>query len=118
MNNQEAIEVLKSNYPPDNYTMLREALDVSIKLLEAEKDGRVVVLPKEAHQPMFVKSDAIGTFNKWNDITGAIPDGTSWYYEAQAVIEEIAAMAFGAGIFYQADKEQAEAALAGMEVGE
>lgn len=33
MDYQEAIEVIKSNYPPENYTMLREALDLSIELL-------------------------------------------------------------------------------------
>ena len=34
MTHQEAIEVIRSNYPPENYTMLREALDLAIKLLE------------------------------------------------------------------------------------
>lgn len=82
---------------------------------DAEKQKRLIILPKEDHQPMFVKYDAIDTFDKWNDTTGAIANGTSWYYEAQAVIEEIAAMAFGAGIFYQAEKEsEAQKALEGM----
>lgn len=31
---QEAIKAIKSNYPPSNYSMLREALDLSIELLE------------------------------------------------------------------------------------
>lgn len=31
---QEAIEVIKSNYPPEHYSMLRAALDLSIELLE------------------------------------------------------------------------------------
>lgn len=34
MNYQEAIKAIKSNYPPSNYSMLREALDLSIELLE------------------------------------------------------------------------------------
>lgn len=34
MTSKEAIEVIKSNYPPENYTMLREALDLAIKVLE------------------------------------------------------------------------------------
>lgn len=34
-----AIESIKSNYPPENYTMLREALDLAIKVL-AEKAER------------------------------------------------------------------------------
>lgn len=33
MNHEEAIKVIKSNYPPDNYTMLREALDLAIEEL-------------------------------------------------------------------------------------
>ena len=31
---QEAIKAIKSNYPPSNYSMLREALDLAIILLE------------------------------------------------------------------------------------
>lgn len=33
MTNQEAIEIIKKNYPPENYTMLREALDLAIECL-------------------------------------------------------------------------------------
>ncbi|SER87655.1 hypothetical protein SAMN05518872_102450 [Psychrobacillus sp. OK032] len=36
MTNKEAIEVIKSNYPPENYTLLREALDLAIKSLEED----------------------------------------------------------------------------------
>ena len=48
MTNQEAIETIKANYPPENYSMLREALDMAIELLKkhgkpdcehAEHDG-------------------------------------------------------------------------------
>lgn len=31
---QKAIEVIRSNYPPEHYSMLREALDLSINLLD------------------------------------------------------------------------------------
>lgn len=79
-------------------------------LKQAESEGRVI--PKETHQPSFVKYDAIDIFDQWNDTTGAFPKGTSWYYEAQGVIEEVAAMAFGAGAIYQSE---AAAALAAME---
>lgn len=34
MTSKEAINVIKSNYPPENYTILREALDLAIRLLE------------------------------------------------------------------------------------
>ena len=36
MTSKEAIEVIKSNYPPENYTLLREALDLAIKVLEVD----------------------------------------------------------------------------------
>lgn len=33
---KEAIEAIKSNYPPENYTMLREGLDLAIEALEKQ----------------------------------------------------------------------------------
>jgi hypothetical protein len=36
MENIEAIEVIKSNYPPEHYTMLRMALDLAIEALERQ----------------------------------------------------------------------------------
>lgn len=36
MTNEEAIQAIKSNYPPERYTMLREALDMAMTLLAAE----------------------------------------------------------------------------------
>ena len=40
MNNSEAIEAIKYNYPPENCTMLREALDMAIELLsKAPEEG-------------------------------------------------------------------------------
>ena len=37
MTNEEAIKVIKCNYPSENYTRLREALDMAIEALENEK---------------------------------------------------------------------------------
>lgn len=34
MDYSEAIKVIKSNYPPENYTRLREALDLAMNVLE------------------------------------------------------------------------------------
>lgn len=79
-------------------------------LVQAESEGRII--PKEAHQPSFVKYDAIDIFDQWNDTTGVLDKGTSWYCEIQGVIEEVAAMAFGAGVIYQSE---ASAALAAKE---
>lgn len=36
MTYEEAIEAIKCNYPPSNYSMLREALDLSMKVLEKQ----------------------------------------------------------------------------------
>lgn len=82
------------------------------EICEAERGGRCVTISKESHQPMFVKSDAVDIFDQWHDVTGALGKGTSWYYEAQSVVEEVAAMAFGAGIFYESERRaEAEKAL-------
>lgn len=104
-----------------NNESIREHLDFAIKsiknmekefaeLKQAESEGRII--PKEAHQPSFVKYDALDIFDQWNDTTGALDKGTSWYCEIQSIIEEAAAMAFGAGAIYQSE---ASAALAEME---
>lgn len=77
-------------------------------LVQAESEGRII--PKEAHQPSFVKYDAIDIFDQWNDTTGVLDKGTSWYCEMQGVIEEVAAMAFGAGVIYQSEASAAQAA--------
>jgi hypothetical protein len=38
---KEAIEAIKNNYPPENYSILREALDLAIKLLEKEEIDKI-----------------------------------------------------------------------------
>ena len=37
MTNKEAIDAINANYPPENYTILREALDMAIPLLEEQE---------------------------------------------------------------------------------
>ena len=37
MTNQEAIETIEANYPPENYLMLREALNMALTLLKEQK---------------------------------------------------------------------------------
>lgn len=37
MTNQDAIETIEANYPPENYSMLREALDMAIELLKEQE---------------------------------------------------------------------------------
>ena len=40
MDNKEAISVIRSNWPPSNYTMLIEALEIAIKSLEASESAQ------------------------------------------------------------------------------
>ncbi len=37
MTNQEAIETIESNYPPENYSMLREALNMALSVLKEQE---------------------------------------------------------------------------------
>ena len=37
MDTKEAIEVIEANWPPENYTLLREALTLAIKALKEKK---------------------------------------------------------------------------------
>lgn len=37
MTNQEAIETIEANYPPEKYSMLREALDMALQLLKEQE---------------------------------------------------------------------------------
>ena len=75
---------------------------------QAELEGRLLIFPKDTHQPYFIKQDALSMFDEWNNATGVIAKGTSHYHEIQAVIESIAAMSFGAGIFYEAERKAEE----------
>jgi hypothetical protein len=36
----------------------------------------------------FAIRQALNNFDEWIDCTGALPKGTSWYYEAQGCIED------------------------------
>lgn len=51
-------------------------------------------------------------FDSWNDITGAIHNGCSWYYEVLSVIDDIVGMVYGI------TKRQAENKLKELENGE
>ena len=39
MTREEAIDAIKCNYPPENYSVLREALDMAIEALKEVKEG-------------------------------------------------------------------------------
>ena len=57
MNTQEMIEAIRLNYPPENYSMLREALDHCLALLEAEAEGRLLILPCKVGDTVFAIKD-------------------------------------------------------------
>lgn len=46
MTYEQAIQAIKSNYPPENYTRLREALDLSINVLQYMIDNDVNISDK------------------------------------------------------------------------
>lgn len=75
---QEAIKAIKSNYPPSNYSMLREALDLSIKLLEK-------ATPKKVTKPIPLNQDVrIGhaTFKKGTSVLSFCPSCGKWLNHA------------------------------------
>ena len=41
------------------------------------------------------KRFALTNFDKWNDITGFVPEHTSYYYELSAIIEDAVELGFG-----------------------
>ena len=46
MTNEDAIETIKANYPPENYMMLREALDIACAMLK-EQEAMLVLSQRE-----------------------------------------------------------------------
>lgn len=51
MKNQEAIEVIKKNWPSENYTMLREALAVAMQAIE-KQIAKETVIGNEVCSPL------------------------------------------------------------------
>ena len=43
MTNKEAIETIEANYPPENYSMLRETLDMAIALMKKQEAVKIKV---------------------------------------------------------------------------
>jgi len=42
MTNQEAIETIEANYPPQNYSMLKEALDMAMAMLKEQEPKQII----------------------------------------------------------------------------
>ena len=65
-------------------------------------DNGIVVPPVKVGDK-YVMDTAKSIFKAWNDVTGAVCEGTSWYYELESVIEDIVKLSFGAGVLYRED---------------
>ena len=65
-----------------------------------------VILPPCKVGDRYVMDTAKTIFNAWNDVTGALVEGTSWYYELESVIEDIVKLSFGAGVLYREEAEK------------
>lgn len=54
MTREKAVEVIKSNYPPEHYSMLREALDIAMEAIEALEQTRWIpvteILPENEQE--------------------------------------------------------------------
>jgi hypothetical protein len=64
-----------------------------------------VIVPPCKVGDRYVMDTAKTIFNAWNDVTGAVVNGTSWYYELESVIEDIVKLSFGAGVLYREEAE-------------
>ena len=65
-----------------------------------------VIVPPCKVGDRYVMDTAKTIFNAWNDVTGALVEGTSWYYELESVIEDIVKLSFGAGVLYREECER------------
>ena len=66
-----------------------------------------VIVPPNKVSDTDVMCAAETIFDAWNDVTGAVCKGTSWYYELKSVIEDVVKLSFGAGVLYREEAEQA-----------
>ena len=105
MKTKEMIEAIRSNYPPENYSELREALDHCLTLLKAESEGRLLILPCKV-------GDTV-----WKIVRHRVDvSGYRMEWEWETCIE---AVKFSIGVFEAIGKtvfltrEEAEAALRG-----
>jgi hypothetical protein len=93
------IEILKKPiYPKINVDPAEVVADYLLA------NGVIVPLCKVGDR--YVMDTAKNIFNAWNDVTGALVEGTSWYYELESVIEDIVKLSFGAGVLYREEAEE------------
>ena len=93
-------EMANKFYPFDDYKSRSEF--VADYLL-----ANGVIVPPCKVEDKYVMDTAKTIFKAWNDVTGAVCEGTSWYYELESVIEDIVKLSFGVGVLYREEAEQA-----------
>lgn len=59
---EEAVEAIEKNYPPSNYTRLREALDLSIKTLRGKE--KLVDYIKELEVRLLAAGEGLPTMRE------------------------------------------------------
>ena len=59
---KEAIKAIKSNYPPSNYTMLREGLELAIKTLEKQIPKKPIYKVTDSTGNMFYDCQVCGEY--------------------------------------------------------
>ncbi|MEK8215523.1 hypothetical protein [Paenibacillus sp. FSL L8-0463] len=85
MTNEEAIHAIKCNYPPENYSRLREALDMAMLLLAAAPAPLINWIPyDQANPPEYGDDKQYFVCNgKYADVAGfhkfADDDQPEWY---------------------------------------
>lgn len=60
MTNQEAIETIKANWPPESYSMLREALNMALDALGHNEDGHGCTYYEENGKKPYCTHDCYG----------------------------------------------------------
>lgn len=96
-------ETERADYYKNEYGRCYKELQ---KYEDAEKQGLLVKLPCKMDNDILDTAKVI--FEEWNNVSGVVPERTSWYWELESVIEDIVKLSFGAGVLY---KQEAEAAL-------
>jgi hypothetical protein len=70
---EKAIEAIKNNFPPENYTMLREGLTLAIEIMQEKQERQWIPvterLPDRGERVLFC--DNIFVAEGYLDITGA-----------------------------------------------
>lgn len=96
MTNEELNEFLSRVFIQLEPELAQQMMSVANELLQYRdkiEQGRFVEIPLTDKD--ILEDYAHKIFDSWNDITGAIDENCSWYYEALSVIDDIVGMVWG-----------------------